>query len=194
MPRLNPNQINSRIRGVLGTIGDVPDDQLVEILDKAGFLDRLKGCGALGGGTAETAAPTQAAAGTEALERLVRDSGIDVSEMAPEDILKTLIQSQFNRALGGDAQAGRLVKDIVQETPPENRFNVVVNVVPAKVADTMLDNCMLHAVPFHVDAGLGGLEQRMILDEAPPSLKSLGKQFRNEFMAWCETAYAPKDA
>jgi hypothetical protein len=154
----------------------VPDDQLVEILETIGWMDRLKGVGAI---NEVTLAPR--VKGPKSFESL-------------EDAREEILQGLYDKAKAGDAQAARAFADISSENAPVDRFNIEVNVTPAKVPDEMLGKCMLDAVPFHIDAGLEGLEQRMLLDEAPSSLKALGKQFRSEFMAWCETAYAPKDA
>lgn len=174
--RLNPNQIASRCKGLLATLGDVPDDQLVEILEKIGWLDRLRGKGAIA--EVSLAAP-----------KVGSVKGFESLEAAREDILQGL----YERAKGGDAQSARAFADISSENAPTDRFNINVNITPYTIADPSLKSIMLQAEQPVVDNALEGLELRMEIDEAAHSLRDLGKRFRTEFAEWAEIAYAPKD-
>ena len=185
MPRLNVNQIKGRVRTLLATMGEVENDQFLEIMNNTGWLDRLVEMGAINAAILDAVKATT----EEPAADYVKGHRFKNVEEARGHILQGL----YERAVTGDAQSARAFSEIATDNAPKNRFEIEVKVVPADVPDKMLREINMQAAPFHVDEGLEGLETRMQIDEAPHDLRELLKKFRARFAKWCEVVYAPKD-
>lgn len=157
--RLNKNQINFRYQKVLSAMGDLVADQAFDMLTRAGVMQRMTEAGLLGDGVP------------------VERPKLSEEEMA-EQALRRALEAN-------DMQAVELVEKRKLQRESVQAFDVRVEVVPYRIADTSLEQIVLEADAPVVIRIIEAVLERSRADRCPEEVVGA---LRNAMWKWNEWA------
>lgn len=114
--------------------------------------------------------------------------------LPPDDQWEAQKRDLYERAMDGDIQAKKLWFEVHGEAMTEQDFNITVKIVPFRILDPTVRGIVREAEPHIVKDALGGLKDRLAMDEAPHELQNELIAFIKDWDDWATVNYRPKDA
>jgi hypothetical protein len=166
-----------------------PDAYIYDILDAAEVLDKVRA--AIDALQVAAAKPSS----TAVIPSRKKRTGAHATDwLTDEEQFQIQKKDLYDRALDGDTTAKKLWFELHGEQQQGLDFNVVVNVTPYRIKDASLKSILMEADKDVVHDALMGLQERLVLDEAPHGMRDALKAFAKAFAIFEERIHAPKDA